>query len=54
MAAATMMLMPRHMAATTIASALLCFSTISAHMSTGVILSMIRKQTQKTMTPTSA
>jgi hypothetical protein len=37
MAAATMMLMPRHMAATTMASALVCYSTISAHLSTGVI-----------------
>src|SRR2546427_5643192 len=34
MAAATMMLMPRHMAATTMASALLCFSTISDRKST--------------------
>ena len=33
MAAATMIEMPRHMAATTKASARLCFSTISAHRS---------------------
>ncbi len=32
-AAATMMLMPRHIAATTIARALFCFSTISAQRS---------------------
>ncbi len=33
MAAATMMLMPRHIAATTMARALFCFSTISRHRS---------------------
>ena len=32
-AAATMMLMPRHMAATTMPRALFCFSTISRHRS---------------------